>query len=163
MQKFEWTHVSDAFLRENWVSMRVVDIATALGVSKYAVLRRARTLELDKKGNIGATRPNDYAWTCEQDGYLKSNYYIQTNEELAEYFNVSVQAVMRRAKMLGLKKSAGVKHHKWSSHDLRILIDRFYQGVKLTDIASELDVSLQAVKRKLKSEGFSRRKKMLEK
>ena len=156
-KKFKWNNVSDTFLQCNWMEMRVIDIAEQLGVSKNVVMRRARKLGLDKKP-VGGLRSQYYRWSIEMDAYLKANYMQLSNQELASHLVVSIQALMRRMKKLGLARSdAGHKHHKWVESEVTLLNSLFKSGEPISAIAEAVGVSTQTVKRKLKALGLTRK------
>jgi Zn-dependent peptidase ImmA (M78 family) len=139
MNVYKWNDEKDAFLQKNWATKRVVDITETLGTSKYTILRRARKLDT-------------------MDIYLTESYVSHSNQELASYLEVSVQAIMRHMKKLNLfRNKDGHNHHNWLESELEQLTSLYGKGKKAAVIAKSLGVSVQTVKRKLKSLGLSRK------
>jgi hypothetical protein len=157
MNVYKWNDEKDAFLQKNWATKRVVDITETLGTSKYTILRRARKLGIEKKP-VGGVRPQYYVWTDTMDIYLTESYVYHSNQELASYLEVSVQAIMRHMKKLNLfRNKGGHNHHNWLESELEQLTFLYGKGKKAAVIAKSLGVSVQTVKRKLKSLGLSRK------
>jgi hypothetical protein len=157
MNVYKWNDEKDAFLQKNWATKRVVDITETLGTSKYTILRRARKLGIEKKP-VGGVRPQYYVWTDTMDIYLTESYVSHSNQELASYLVVSVQAIMRHMKKLNLfRNKDGHNHHNWLESELEQLTSLYGKGKKAAVIAKSLGVSVQTVKRKLKSLGLSRK------
>ena len=156
MTIFKWTTELDTKLREQWMQKRAIDIAQELGVSKYVVMRRVRKLGLPKKP-IDRLLPNNYQWTESMEQHLKSNFLTHSNKELTSHLNVSIQALMRRMKKLGLSRGTdGFTHFKWKEDDIRRLTSLFNDGMQIEEMANEFGISKQTVKRKLKARGLSR-------
>jgi len=158
MSKYEWPKEADAFLLEHWTQLRVIDIATKLGVSRDAVLRRARKLNIEKKP-VGGMRPQYYKWTAEKEDYVRQHYHSHTNDDIAKKLDVSKQALMRKMTKLGLSRGFhGRKHHAWTAQDIALLHKQFYDNIPVDLIAEEIGVSVQTVKRKIKQLGLKRKR-----
>jgi len=84
-----------AWVVDNLGSLSYEKMASELGVSNGRILRIAA-----KHGH--RPRPNNRAWTDEEDDYLRKNYGKRTRKEIAEVIGRTVPLVSWRARKLGL-------------------------------------------------------------
>jgi biotin operon repressor len=153
---FKWTKEADALLIGEWLNLRVVDIAQELGISRDAILRRARKLGIEKKP-LDGKRPQYYDWTTEKDAILTKQFKVRSNKALAQELGVSVQAVMHRMRKLGLSRgNDGTHHFQWTDESIATLLAFFGRGMTQQKIAEQLNISLAAVRRKIYSLGLSK-------
>jgi hypothetical protein len=92
-----WTEADDAFLCENYVTMRPEDIGAKLGRSAVAVGLRGRKLGLRKPhGAFGKS------WSDADEAFLRENYLTMPIRQIAGTLGRSYQAVTVHAGKLGL-------------------------------------------------------------
>lgn len=98
-KKWFWNDMSDGLLRRLYdptVKGRSQQLATRLGVPRWAINRRAAAL--------GLSRPKERPWSAEDALYLESNFHHVSVKALARRFRRSSTAVKLKAKRLGLRK-----------------------------------------------------------
>lgn len=88
--KIEFSPEIEKYIRDNFYSMRAIDIAENLGLKQTWVRTKAYEMGL-KKLNL------EY-WTDEQVLFLKENYKTIGDTEIAEYFNENMPKVKKWTK-----------------------------------------------------------------
>lgn len=99
-QYYEWSKEMDEYLKVHYQTKTNAELAIILGVSKQAVMRRLKKLELSR-GNDGHSH---YDWNYERTSELILTY--ASGEKLAiiaKKLGVSLQAVKRKIKALELE------------------------------------------------------------
>lgn len=89
-----WVDAETTFLRENYGTMPVADIAVALGRSYSSTVGKARQL--------GIRTRTATAWTRAEDAYLRANYKAVRSRELADRLGRPHSSVRQRVRSLGL-------------------------------------------------------------
>lgn len=99
IKSFKWDEENDILLKTlRGRECTIEDIAKILGCKEMVIHRRLRVL------NLTANR-----WTPDQDRFLRQNYRIMTNKELAKALNVNEVFVKDRRSYLGLLHQRGRK------------------------------------------------------
>ena len=90
-----WTQEEDDFLKQNYLTKSLKEIAEHLGRSEKACRSRANVIGIRKLA----------PWTQEEDEYLKQNYLTKDLKEIAEHLGRSEKACTHRATIaLSIKK-----------------------------------------------------------
>lgn len=109
-----WTDADDAFLRENYASMRTEAIGARLERTPVAVTLRARKLGLSKpRGAFGTS------WSAAEDAFLRENYERMPIRQIAESLRRSYQATTVRAGKLDVRTGTKVPWTKAEDDYLR--------------------------------------------
>ena len=95
-----WTKEEDEFLRQNYLTKPIKEIADHLGRTEAACLNRASAI-------LGIYKNSP--WTKEEDEYLRQNYATKSIKEIAEQLGRTGVACQTRANILAIKKErAGI-------------------------------------------------------
>ena len=109
-RKYFWTPEHDTFIRKHYdarVLGRARDIASHLGVPKWALNRRAR--------DLGLSRIKDAPWSPADVAYLETHYHRLATKQIAKNLGRTVTAVKLKAKRLGYRKNGeGYNAHSLS-------------------------------------------------
>ena len=104
-----WSKKDEQYLKENYGTLPVSEIARNLKRTEDAIKGRAYALGLvDEK----ITRAK---WTKEEISFLKKSINKKTNEEMAQYLGRSVASVAAKLSELKLKKAFPLKKKKASN------------------------------------------------
>ena len=129
-----WTDEQDEFLRQNYLTMPIKEIAEHLGRSEKACTHRAN--------RIGLRKTND--WTEEQDEFLRQHYSTKNINEIAEYIGRTEGACITRASSLGLRRAC---IPVWTQKEDEFLKQNFLT-MSLKDIAKHLGRTRDNCKRR---------------
>lgn len=102
-----WTTQMDGYLRRNYHHKTAADIAKKLCVSKPALLRRARKLNIDSKQSAGTALSRHY--TSDEIAYIRENFEALGIDEIAVRLHRSPEGVRRKANKIGLKTASTVR------------------------------------------------------
>lgn len=114
-------------------------MAKELGVSNGRILRIAA-----KHGH--RPRPNNRAWTDEEDQYLQDNYGKKTRKEIAEAIGRTIPLVSWRARKLGLTSGRRTMNRPrpWTDKEDEI-IRRYFGRMTYDQLAEKLDRTTASV------------------
>ena len=127
-----WTKEEDEYLRQNYPTGSLKEIAEHLRRSVSACMHRA--------GKIGVRRATN--WTEEEDTFLKMNYFTMSAKEIAEYLGRTERTCMHRAaNVLKLRKVSMV----WTKEEDEYLRQNYPTG-SLKEIAEHLRRTEKACK-----------------
>jgi biotin operon repressor len=137
-----WTPEMDQYVREHYGKRGgAITIGAALGVSKNAVITRARSL--------GLNRPK-HRWTAEEDAMIFRDFGRRPVAEIASELGLSILTVRCRSATLN---SPGRRRRpawtKWTP-EREALVMRLYGVVPYDQLAARLGVSKWALYRKAK-------------
>lgn len=97
MSESSWTEEQIEFLKYNYQSMTIEEIANALNKTYSCVFSKANKLGLSKTGC------KNNKWSEEEIDFIKNHYKDMTTNEIAEYLNRTPKAVHVKKSRLGLK------------------------------------------------------------
>lgn len=99
-----WSTADDQFLRDNWATMSVPDIARHVGRNRDAVYAHAATIGLSPGDSLyGRTK----RWTPEDDRRLRELYGTMSRREVAALMGRPPGSIKHRAQRLGLSAKVG--------------------------------------------------------
>lgn len=101
---FEWTEEMLTVLREQYQTKGPTQLANELKIPYWVLLSKAKRL------GIGATRklpPKDFEWTEEILQDFRDRYVTEGGQVFVEKYNLSIDAVRRKASELGLRTTVG--------------------------------------------------------
>lgn len=137
-KQMRWTEERRQFIRDNYKTMTVKELATHFGVSNKAMRGIMERLEIDLQ-SLG--RNLAVVWTEDDLDYLKKNWLYSTDEEVAKALGLSrgfnKHVVYRKRESLGLKgKSHRIRKdksgYKYSiDYDTRVYTHRSKMEEKL--------------------------------
>lgn len=120
-----WTPAADDFIRAWYdvsIKERSKEIANALRVPRWRIIRRAQVL--------GLSRPKERPWNVDEVQYLEAYYHRTAVRTVAKHLGRSVTAVRLKAKRLGYRKYA--------------------EGYTVSSLAAALGVEAHWVQRRIK-------------
>jgi len=146
-----YTDIEIQFIKDNISSLSFKEIASALNRTVSAVKSAAF--------ERGFKRDNKHVWTAEEDKYLRDFYPNVNSKKIAEDLNLNRYAVLNRAYILGIKKSAefiSAMGHTVSKHPASIAT-RIKKGNVPPNKGKKLDeyLSDESIK-KFKSHSFKK-------
>lgn len=104
LRQDRWSTADDQFLRDNWSTMPLPDIARHVGRNRDAVYAHAAVIGLSPDdSHYGRTS----RWTPEDDGRLRELYGTMTPREVAALMGRGLSAIKHRARRLGLSGVGG--------------------------------------------------------
>lgn len=112
--KITWEPDDEAYLREHIATDSLDDIGMHFGISAPTVSFKAREMGLVNPRKV---RPRE--WTKEETDYLVFHFPNECGRDIADHLGVSSTLVCRRAKELGLKKSAGYDRRRYNKRYVR--------------------------------------------
>ncbi|MGV8131674.1 MAG: hypothetical protein ACP5N7_06265 [Candidatus Pacearchaeota archaeon] len=136
-----WKSDEEQFLKDNYTTMSLQEIAEYIGRSKKAVNKHA--------GLLGLTTTNpDYEryntkWTKQQLNYLKQHYSSETNEQLSSKLGHTIVAIQTKAQALKLTAN----HKKWTKNELKLL-EKLYTVYTVNDLEQQLQRPKSSIVRK---------------
>lgn len=142
-----WNEEKINFLKNNYQSMTIAEIAKRLQLNHIAIKRKAKELGLIKKRS-------SFQWTDKQIEWLKENYFLYSRKKLAEHIGCSEHAIQVKAKELNLQKPKNFfpknKVKRISPEDEKInnFIKENYLTMHTGDIAKTLNISEITVHRR---------------
>ena len=99
-----WSEEEVEFIKENYKQLTVKEIADELKRTPRGVRGKIERLDIDLEP---LKRNQKYEWTEKDIKFIKDNYKILTDEEIAEKIDKSKSAVCRKRLNLGLRKQTG--------------------------------------------------------
>lgn len=101
-----WTDEQIEYLKNNYKTTPVDEIAKVLGRSRKSIFEKASIL--------GLSKDNYKIWTEEDLKYLKENYPTNKTSDVAQHLNRSEHAVRLKAEELGIRKQKKIpkSYHK---------------------------------------------------
>ncbi|MBQ8994149.1 MAG: winged helix-turn-helix transcriptional regulator [Turicibacter sp.] len=137
-----WTVEEYEFLKANYGSMAIEEIAERFGRTKKAVEKKCCDLGLTKR---------DDKWTEYELAIIQEEYVTANLDELAEKLGRTRTAIKHRATMLGVKRRVF-----WSDEELEYLHQ--WWGIKKPKVIAEMiNRSEEAVLKKASEEGLGTR------
>lgn len=137
-----WTVEEYEFLKANYGSMAIEEIAERFGRTKKAVEKKCCNLGLTKRDDI---------WTEDELAIIREEYATANLDELAEKLGRTRTAIKHRATMLGVKRRVF-----WSDEELEYLHQ--WWGIKKPKVIAEMiNRSEEAVLKKASEEGLGTR------
>ncbi len=144
-----WTPHESQYLRDNYQTMTLEQIANSLGRTRPSVACRAAKLGLKKDLRC----PSGEKWTPEQDQYIRDHWQKFSDEEIAAAVGHPVPSTRARRLKLGLKHRAGCKGPDWTQEELDY-IREVWGDKTVPQIAKHLGRSVTAVKVKTARLGY---------
>ena len=135
-----WNKEKIQFLKDNYLTMPISDIAKHLQLNYTAIRRKAKELGLRKQKTT-------FNWTNKQIEWLKENYFLFSRAKLAEHIGCSKTSIQTQAKKLNLKKPKNFvpKNRVVIKSERDKEIDNFikenYLTMHIGDIAKTLNIS----------------------
>jgi hypothetical protein len=100
----KWTPEMDAILRRYIHTEKREDIGARLGMSKAAVISRAKRIGLGGKTAPGTARP----WDDEEITFMRENVSAMSMTQIGKELGRSISAVSRKLEALGIKPAVRV-------------------------------------------------------
>lgn len=142
----------DAYLRRYYHRKSASHIAEKLGVTKSALLRRARSLEIQSKRAAGTALKAEYS---EKDiAFIRDNLKALGVERVAKKLNRTSEGVRRKANRLGVYTST---RNKPFSHTERQIILESIETKTYREIAKILNRGEEETRWHARRLGLSRR------
>lgn len=148
-----WTPHESQYLRDNYQTMTLEQIANSLERTRPSVACRAAKLGLKK--NLRC--PSGEKWTPEQDQYIRDHWQKISDEEIAAAVGHPVHSTQARRLKLGLKHRAGCKGPDWTQEELDY-IREVWGSKTVPQIAKHLGRSVTAVRIKTTRLGYDGQK-----
>jgi transposase len=124
-----WSKSMDRYLKANYHKRTAREIAERLEVSKSAVLRRAKKLNLESKAY--ATTAERRVYSDDEIRFIQESAQKLSIEKIAEHLNRSSDAVRKKANRMNLLTATKVK--PFSEDELNFLRDNIgsmsYRGI----------------------------------
>lgn len=133
-----WTEDDDIYLEyfAYQGDSSIQEAAEFLNRSKAAVVARLQHLRKKDK-NVRCLKRK---WTNKEDAFLKRNYFLMKNAELAESLDRSKAAVDQRKAVLGLRVIKPISIHKEK------IIELINKGYYRPEVAKELDINVDSLR-----------------
>lgn len=137
-----WTAHDVATLTELYPTSNNRDLAVRLGRSEWAVVGKARGLELTKDGerNCRGRASRGRPWSSHEMNLLRMLYPTTPNEDIAEHIGRSRNAVHMKARQMELRKM-----ELWGGREDQCLREA-YRECSFGELAQRLGRTLPAVK-----------------
>lgn len=137
----KWTPEKCDFLRRHynapdWSGER---LANHLRCTKLALYSQAAAM--------GLKNPH-HRFTLIEDAFIKAKYHTENIEEIGFLLGVSRQAVMRRARKLGIESK--LKQIHYTPEMDKFMLDMADNGTPLQEIANKMNKTKEAIKMRLK-------------
>src|SRR5690554_1888762 len=150
--RIDWTAKMDAYLRRYYHRKSASHIAEKLGVTKSALLRRARSLEIQSKRAAGTALKAEYS---EKDiAFIRDNIKALGAQDIAKKLNRTSVGVRRKANRLGVYIST---RNKPLSHTERQIILESMETKTYREIAKILHRGEEETRWHTRRLGLSRR------
>ena len=134
------------FIKDNWMKIKVSDMARKLQINRNTIQREADLMNLPRLGN------NPYKkWTNKNIEKLKKLSKTKTITELAKYFKTTKSAVSTIASHNNIKLIDGKVN--WSKEDKKAL-EEYAKTMNLSEIASTMNKSIQSVRIQASRQGL---------
>lgn len=124
-----WTEEEITYLKENYATEDLEELAEHLNKSMNAVYQRANKLKLKRSKDSTVWPESDVA-------YLKEHFPTTDNEVIAEALSKSVSAIRNEAWALKLRKA----RHYWKPTQEAFLLEHYGQ-LSIEEISQKLDKS----------------------
>lgn len=151
MAKFTiWTEEMDLTLLDEYEIKSATALAMELGVSKQALIRRARKIGVPKKAySLKAVKRN---YLQSEDDFIRANVFELGVKAVAEKLNRSEEGIRGRAKRLGVS----VGDIKWTDEEKALLL-KYYRTLTYGVIGLLVGKSEDAVGFYARSIGLKKR------
>lgn len=117
-----WGKDDDDILRSIYPDMANKEITRLTGWSKDVLKYRSKQLGLKKTKACKANTPNATVWTIEMEQFLKDNFFLLTNAELASALNLTLTVTRNKARALGLCR---VEVDPWNEQQINYLLENY--------------------------------------
>lgn len=178
LKKNGWTAQEDAYLKDNWSSQSVPQLAHVLTKrTNHAIALRALKLGIvrsqQERRNLYISIGKLIDWTPQMDQVIRDNYKTMSDSELAEALNLKTQNVAKRIRTLQLHRTDAVIRANymkgrqklptlWSAEDEAYLIEN-WASMNARQIASYLKRNTKsAIQEKARRLGLSRTQDQLD-
>lgn len=150
--RIDWTAKMDAYLRRYYHRKSASHIAEKLGVTKSALLRRARSLEIQSNRAAGTALKAEYS---EKDiAFIRDNIKALGAQDIAKKLNRTSEGVRRKANRLGVYIST---RNKPLSHTEQQVLRRNIATKTYREIAKILNRGEEETRWHARRLGLSRR------
>lgn len=140
--KRKWQKIEIEYLKNNYSSMKIPEIAKILNRGNASIHHKAKALGLIN---------NDFFWTEDQIEYVKNHYEGHNGARIALKLNKSINAVRRVASQLNITKDI----KRWNEDEIEYLKTN-YAIKPLEEMAKYLNASIVALKAKAQKSGYVR-------
>lgn len=149
----EWTKKMDRYLKKHYHNKTASQIASELFISKTAVIRRAKKLNIESKTSAGTSMRA--AYTPDETLFLEEHLKALGVEKVAELLGRSPEAIRIKANRLGLL--TGTKFRPLRDYE-RECIERYITSKTYKEIGQLIGRGEEETRWHARMLGLSRRK-----